>query len=60
MRKDNARITFLVEPELKRQFEELCASRDITLSQVLRQFMKQELATAKAGRNPAVGRKSKH
>ncbi len=55
---DLARITFLVEPKLKAEFEELCSERDITLSQFFRQQMKAELARAKEG-SPTKGRQSK-
>ena len=39
-----ARFTFLLDPELKRQFEELCEQQDITPSQLLRQMIKAHLS----------------
>jgi predicted transcriptional regulator len=39
-----ARFTFLLDPELKQAFEELCASQDITASQMMRQLIKAHLA----------------
>ena len=39
-----ARFTFLLDPELKQAFEKLCASQDITASQMMRQLMKAHLA----------------
>lgn len=42
--KPPARFTFLLDPELKHQFEEQCAARDITPSQQMRQMIKAHLA----------------
>ncbi|HEY1227974.1 MAG TPA: ribbon-helix-helix protein, CopG family [Ramlibacter sp.] len=39
-----ARFTFLLDPELKQAFEKLCASQDITASQMMRQLIKAHLA----------------
>jgi predicted transcriptional regulator len=39
-----ARFTFLLDPELKQAFEKLCASQDITASQMMRQLIKTHLA----------------
>ena len=41
-----ARLTFLVEPELKQQFEALCASQDITASQLMRQLLRAHIAAS--------------
>lgn len=35
-----ARLTVLVDPVKKKAFEELCASQDLTPSQVIRQLMR--------------------
>ena len=35
-----ARLTILIDPERKRAFEELCAARDLTPSQVVRQLIR--------------------
>lgn len=40
-----ARFTFLLDPELKLAFEKLCASQDITASQMMRQLIKAHLAS---------------
>jgi hypothetical protein len=39
-----ARLTILIDAEKKKAFEELCASQDITASQVLRQLIRDYLA----------------
>ena len=36
-----ARLTVLIDAEKKRAFEELCASQDITASQVVRQLIRE-------------------
>ena len=43
--KPSARFTFLLDPELKQQFEELCAAQDITPSQLMRQMIKTHIST---------------
>jgi antitoxin component of RelBE/YafQ-DinJ toxin-antitoxin module len=40
------RLTFLIDPDRKRAFEELCASNDVTVSQALRRFIAQQLREA--------------
>lgn len=42
--KQPARFTFLLDPELKQRFEELCAEQDITPSQLMRQMIKSHLS----------------
>jgi hypothetical protein len=39
-----ARLTVLIDAEKKRAFEDLCASQDITASQVVRQLIRDYLA----------------
>jgi hypothetical protein len=39
-----ARLTVLIDAEKKRAFEDLCASQDITASQVVRQLIREYLA----------------
>ena len=39
-----ARLTVLIDAEKKKAFEELCASQDITASQVVRQLIREYLA----------------
>lgn len=38
-----ARLTVLIDAEKKKAFDELCASQDITASQVVRQLIKEYL-----------------
>lgn len=38
-----ARLTILIDAEKKRAFEALCASQDITVSQVVRQLIREYL-----------------
>jgi hypothetical protein len=40
MENKTARLTVLVDPIKKKAFEELCASQDLTPSQVIRQLMR--------------------
>lgn len=40
METKTARLTVLVDPVKKKAFEELCASQDLTPSQVVRQLMR--------------------
>ena len=39
-----ARLTLLIDPAKKAAFEELCARRDVTPSQVVRQLIREHLA----------------
>jgi hypothetical protein len=39
-----ARLTVLIDAEKKKAFEHLCASQDITASQVVRQLIREYLA----------------
>lgn len=43
METKTARLTVLVDPVKKKAFEELCASQDLTPSQVIRQLMRDYL-----------------
>ena len=44
MESKTARLTVLVDPAKKKAFEQLCASQDITPSQVVRQLIRDYLA----------------
>jgi len=44
MESKTARLTVLIDPNKKKAFEELCASLDITPSQVVRQLIREYLA----------------
>lgn len=44
MENKTARLTVLVDPNKKKAFEQLCASQDLTPSQVVRQLIRDYLA----------------
>ena len=44
METKTARLTVLIDPSKKKAFEELCASKDLTPSQVVRQLIRSYLA----------------
>ena len=44
MEEKHARLTVLMDAQKKKAFEELCASQDITASQVVRQLIREYLA----------------
>lgn len=52
--KPPARFTFLLDPDLKQRFEELCAEQDITPSQLMRQMIKAHLSEQAKGRPSQV------
>lgn len=43
MERKTARFTFLIDPDKKQAFEELCAAQDLTPSQVVRQLIREYL-----------------
>ncbi|POA77658.1 ribbon-helix-helix protein, CopG family [Pseudomonas sp. DP16D-R1] len=45
MESKTARLTVLIDPVKKKAFEELCAAQDLTSSQVVRQLIRDYLAT---------------
>jgi len=45
MENKTARITVLIDPIKKKAFEELCATQDLTPSQVVRQLIRDYLQT---------------
>ena len=51
MEKKTARLTILIDPIKKQNFEQLCASQDITPSQVVRQMIREYLEKHQAGNN---------
>ncbi len=66
MESKTARLTLLIDPDKKAAFEALCASQDLTPSQVVRQMIRDYLAAHKVryasqpatpGRKPAQGAK---
>jgi antitoxin component of RelBE/YafQ-DinJ toxin-antitoxin module len=58
MEEKPARITVLIDAEKKKAFEALCASQDITASQVVRQLIRDYLA--RHGATPMVARTESH
>ena len=44
MEKKTARLTLLIDPSKKQAFETLCASQDLTPSQVVRQMIRDYLS----------------
>lgn len=44
MESKTARLTVLIDPDKKKAFEALCASQDLTPSQVVRQLIRDYLA----------------
>ena len=44
METKTARLTVLIDPRKKKAFEQLCASQDLTPSQVVRQMIRDYLA----------------
>jgi hypothetical protein len=51
-----ARLTVLIDAEKKKAFEELCASQDITASQMVRQLIRDYLAKHGVQYTPGDGR----
>lgn len=43
MESKTARLTVLIDPTKKKAFEQLCASQDVTPSQVVRQMVREYL-----------------
>jgi predicted transcriptional regulator len=57
--KPPARFTFLLDPELKQKFEELCAADDITPSQMMRQMIKTHISRHRAAKAADAGAKTR-
>ncbi len=43
MERKTARLTLMIDPDRKQAFEQLCASQDLTSSQVVRQLIREYL-----------------
>ena len=54
-----ARLTILIDAEKKRAFDELCASQDITASQVVRQLIREYLTRHGVEWTPALAERKK-
>jgi antitoxin component of RelBE/YafQ-DinJ toxin-antitoxin module len=46
-----ARLTILIDPRKKKLFEEICASKDLTPSQVVRKLIRQYVIDNAGGRD---------
>lgn len=55
MEEKPARLTVLIDAEKKKAFEELCASQDITASQMVRQLIREYLVKHGVDYRPGVG-----
>ena len=53
MEEKPARLTVLIDPDKKKAFENLCASQDITASQVVRQLIREYLARHNVSYTPS-------
>jgi len=53
---EKARLTILIDPAKKKAFEELCASQDMTSSQMVRQLIRQYLEKHGVEYSPALKR----
>jgi hypothetical protein len=53
---EKARLTILIDPAKKKAFEELCASQDMTSSQMVRQLIRQYLEKHGVEYRPALKR----
>lgn len=53
MEQKTARLTVLIDPEKKKAFEMLCASQDVTPSQVVRRLIREYLAANGVAFDPA-------
>ena len=51
MEDKTARLTILIDPRKKALFEEICAARDITPSQVVRQMIREYVIAHAGGRD---------
>jgi hypothetical protein len=58
METKTARLTLLIDPDKKRAFEKLCASQDLTPSQVVRQMIREYLAKHGVDYKSKAARKS--
>ncbi|HET6827220.1 MAG TPA: ribbon-helix-helix protein, CopG family [Ramlibacter sp.] len=56
MEEKPARLTILIDAEKKKAFDELCASQDITASQVVRQLIREYLAKHGVSYTPSLNK----
>ena len=60
MENRTARLTILIDPRKKKIFEDICATQDVTPSQVVRSLIREyiEKRTGRPWEPPEAGRKS--
>lgn len=58
MEQKTARLTVLIDPNKKKAFEHLCATQDLTPSQVVRQLIREYLAQHGVSYTPNPGKGS--
>lgn len=59
MEEKSARLTVLIDADKKKAFEDLCASQDITVSQAIRQLIREYLKRhAEEGATQGFGNRS--
>ncbi len=51
MENRTARLTVLIDPRKKKLFEEICAQRDLTASQVIRRLIRQYIMDNAGGKD---------
>ncbi len=56
---EKARLTILIDPLKKKAFEELCASQDVTSSQVVRMLIRQYLEKHGVRQGPLTVKKGR-
>lgn len=56
MEQKTARLTVLIDPNKKKAFEHLCATQDLTPSQVVRQLIREYLAQHGVSYTPSSGK----
>jgi metal-responsive CopG/Arc/MetJ family transcriptional regulator len=54
-----ARFTILIDADRKKAFDDLCASQDVTVSQVIRQLINQYISQHDTQEAPATNRAGK-
>jgi len=59
MEKKTARLTLMIDPHKKKAFEKLCASQDLTPSQVVRQLIRDHLRSHGVEYETQSGRNSR-
>jgi antitoxin component of RelBE/YafQ-DinJ toxin-antitoxin module len=56
-RQAHARLTFLIDPDVKRQFEAACAAQDLRPSQLMRHMIKAHIAASEAAKRASPAKR---